>query len=79
MPAFAGMTEFRTFYEFVIIRRSIFSLFQPGGVSYEVSHERRLWPRAPSLIEKETVPFWRSFIRASPLAKKTASLIKKET
>jgi hypothetical protein len=25
------------------------------------------------------VPFWGSFIRAAPLAKKTASLIKKET
>jgi hypothetical protein len=28
---------------------------------------------------QETVPFWPSFIRAAPLAKKTASLIKKET
>jgi hypothetical protein len=28
-------------------------------------------------IEKETVPFLRSFTRAPPLAKKTASLIEK--
>jgi hypothetical protein len=28
---------------------------------------------------QETVPFWCSFIRAPPLAKKTASLIGKET
>jgi hypothetical protein len=28
---------------------------------------------------QETVPFWRSFIRAPPLTKKTASLIGKET
>jgi hypothetical protein len=26
------------------------------------SYMRRLWPRASSLIEKETMPFWRSFI-----------------
>ena len=26
---------FKTFYETINIRRSIFSLFQPGGVSYE--------------------------------------------
>jgi hypothetical protein len=34
---------------------------------------------AASLIIKKTVPFWHSFIRAPPLAKKTASLIGKET
>ena len=28
---------------------------------------------------QETETFWRSFIRAAPLAKKTASLIEKET
>jgi hypothetical protein len=37
------------------------------------------WLSASSLIGKETVPFRGSFIRARPLAKKTASLIKKET
>jgi len=25
----------------------------------KITYERRLWPRASSLIEKETVPFWR--------------------
>jgi hypothetical protein len=34
---------------------------------------------AAGLIIKKTVPFWHSFIRAPPLAKKTASLIEKET
>ena len=27
-----------------------------------VSYKHRFWLRASSLIEKETVPFWRSFI-----------------
>ena len=35
------------------------------------SHERRFWPRASSLIEKETLPFWRSFIRVFSAAHET--------
>jgi hypothetical protein len=53
-----------------VIRHSIFcgSLFSPAVScqSNRVNHQ-------------EIVPFWRSFIRAAPLAKKTASLIEKET
>ena len=50
------------------VRYSIFcgSLFNPDHRS------------DPSIYQK-TVPFWPSFIRATPLAWKTASLIKKET
>jgi len=36
-------------------------------------------PKSGQFNHQETVPFWRSFIRALPLAKKTASLIEKET
>jgi hypothetical protein len=39
------------------IRRSICLLFNPGPAI-----------EAASLIEKETMPFWPSFIRAPPLA-----------
>jgi hypothetical protein len=54
MPAFAGMTEFRTFYEFVNVGCSMFDVqglksasggftVPAGGVSYEMSDvmERR--------------------------------------
>ena len=42
------------------------SLFNSGHRSGQFNH-------------RKTVPYWCSFIRARPLAKKTASLIKKET
>jgi hypothetical protein len=53
---------------FFVTRHSSFcgSLFNPGHRNGQSNHH-------------ETVPFWGSFIRARPLAKKTASLIKKET
>jgi hypothetical protein len=52
------------------LRYSIFcgSLFSPAAGCQSRQFNRQ-----------ETVPFWGSFIRAPPLAKKTASLIKKET
>jgi hypothetical protein len=50
------------------VRRSICLLFNPGPAI-----------ESAGLIIKKTVPFWHSFIRAPPLAKKTASLIEKET
>jgi len=37
-------------------------LIENGIGFHEVSYKRRLWPRASSQIEKETMPFWRSFI-----------------
>jgi hypothetical protein len=52
------------------IRYSLFDILrfavQPGFESGQVNHQ-------------ETVPIWHSYTRAAPLAKKTASLIRKET
>jgi hypothetical protein len=57
-------------------RADISKVFRRRRISVQVSAP----PLAASVQSdrKETVPFWRSFIRATPLAKKTASLIKKK-
>ena len=40
-------------------------LHENGIEIHEVSYERRLWPRASSLVEKETVPFWEKWDRTT--------------
>ena len=39
------------------------NLIKMDTLIYGVSYKRRRWPRASSLIGKETMPFWRSFTR----------------
>jgi hypothetical protein len=53
MPAFAGMTEFRTFYEFVYIERSMFD-----GYSFHCSGRAKFHISAAASVQSDQKRNW---------------------